>query len=102
MERGERLLYHQIHPLKRDIIHAGELESIAVLLREEDLIFCSCDAATIQILPVFDLAERGISAEALLGQSGLLKPGLQERHTEEYFRNNLRIGQKDNLLAQRW
>ena len=78
----------RLPPIKRDIIHPGELESIAVLLREEDLIFCSCDAATIQILPVFDLAERGISAEALLRQSGLLKPGLQERHTEDYFRNN--------------
>jgi len=99
-ELGE--VVKKLPPIKRDGLHSGELESIAVLLREEDLIFCSCDAATIRILPLFDLAERGISTEALLRQSGLLKPGLQDRHTEEYFRNNLRIGQQENLLSQRW
>jgi len=88
--------------IKREAIHPGELESIAILLREEGLTFCSCDAATIRALPLFDLAERGVSTEALLRKSGLLKPGLQERHTEEYFRNNLRIGQEERILIQWW
>jgi hypothetical protein len=88
--------------IKREGLHPGELESIAILLREEGLTFCSCDAATIRALPLFDLAERGVSTEALLRKSGLLKPGLLERHTEEYFRNNLRIGQEERLLFQRW
>jgi len=88
--------------IKREGLHPGELESIAILLREEGLTFCSCDAATIRALPLFDLAERGVSTEALLRKSGLLKPGLLERHTEEYFRNNLRIGQEERILIQRW
>ena len=88
--------------IKREVIHPGELESIAILLREESLTLCSCDAATIRVLPLFDLPERGVSTETLLRKSGLLKPGLQERHTEEYFRNNLRIGQKERILFQRW
>lgn len=93
---------NKLPPMKREVLHPGELESIAVLLREEDLVFCSCDAATIRILPVFDLSERGISTEALLRQSGLLKPGLVERHSEEYFQGNLRIGKRENLLSQSW
>jgi hypothetical protein len=85
--------------LKRDVIHAGELESLAILLQEEDLTFCSCDAATIRTLPFLDLDERGISTESLLRKSGLLKPGLKDRHAEEYFRNNLRIGQQERMLS---
>ncbi len=92
----------KLPPIKRDGLHPGELESIAILVRVPELTFCCCDAASIRILPVFDLAERGISTENLLRQSGLLKPGLQDRHTEEYFQSNLRIGQKENILSRRW
>lgn len=99
-ELGE--IVKRLPPIKRDGLHPGELESIAILVREEELTFCCCDAASIRILPLFDLSERGISTEALLRQSGLLKPGLQARHTEEYFRNNLRIGKQEHLLSQRW
>lgn len=99
-ELGE--IVKRLPPIKRDGLHPGELESIAILVREEDLTFCCCDAASIRILPVFDLSERGISTEALLRQSGLLKPWLQARHTEEYFRTNLRIGRQEHLLSQPW
>lgn len=73
-------------------IHAGEIESLAVLIREKELIFCTCDAAAIRTLPLLDLTDRGISAEKLLRQSGLYKPGLKDRHTEEYFKSNIAIG----------
>jgi hypothetical protein len=78
-------------------LHLGEIESLAILIRETNLVFCTCDAATIRTLPFLDLTERGISAEKLLKQSGLFKPGLQDRHTEEYFRTNIAIGQEQKI-----
>lgn len=78
-------------------IHSGEIESLAVLIREANLIFCTCDAATIRTLPFLDVVERGISAEQLLKQSGLFRPGLKDRHTEEYFKNNIAIGQEQKI-----
>lgn len=78
-------------------LHPGEIESLAILIRETNLVFCTCDAATIRTLPFLDLTERGISAEKLLKQSGLFKPGLQDRHTEEYFKTNIAIGQEQKI-----
>lgn len=78
-------------------IHAGEIESLAILIRENELIFCTCDAAAIRTLPFLDLTERGISAEKLLKQSGLFKPGLQERHMEEHFKSNIAAGQEQKI-----
>ncbi len=66
-------------------IHPGEIESLAILLRESSLTFCTCDAAAIRTLPLLDLAECGISADALLRKSGLFKPGLKERLTENFL-----------------
>lgn len=86
-----------IPPILHPRIHAGELESLAILLNRTDLIFCSCDAAPISILPILDLSERGISAERLLRESGLTVNKLQDRHTEKYFKNNLAIGQENKI-----
>lgn len=84
--------------LRRDSIDSGEIESLAVLLREEELKFCSCDAAAIRSLPFFDLSERGYSPERLLKESGLSASNLKIRHTEEYFRENLAIGKEEKIL----
>jgi len=86
--------------IKQNTIHAGELESLAVLVREEELTFCSCDAAAIRVLPFLDLSERGISAEQLLQKSGLaLNPKrLSDKHTEDFFKNNLGIGQEEKVF----
>lgn len=78
-------------------IHAGEIESLAVLIREKELVFCTCDAAAIRTLPLLDLTDRGISAEKLLRQSGLYKSGLKDRHTEEYFKSNIAIGREQKF-----
>ncbi len=82
---------------QRSVIHGGELESMAVLVRRDDLVFCSCDAATIRTLPFLDLSERGISAERLLKTSGLTQSSFEDRHTEAYFKSNLDIGKKNKL-----
>ena len=82
-----------------DILDAGELESLAILYREKDLIFCSCDAAAIRTLPFLDLSDRGISAESLMKDSGLPKKGLKPNHTDEYFIGNLRRGQEEKVYS---
>ncbi len=86
-----------IPPILHPRIHMGELESLSILLNRTDIIFCSCDAAPIQILPILDLSERGISAEMLLRESGLNVKNLQDKHTEKYFKNNLVTGQENKI-----
>jgi len=82
-----------------DSIHIGELESLAILKREKDLTFCSCDHSAIRALPFIDCSDRGISPEKLLSSCGLcLSPSkLKDRHTEDYFQNNLRTGQEQKI-----
>ena len=53
--RLSNMLPRELHPT----IHSGEFESIAILLKKPDLILCSCDAATIRVLPILDLSDRG-------------------------------------------
>lgn len=82
---------------QRSVIHGGELESMAVLVRRDDLVFCSCDAATIRALPFLDLSGRGISVERLLKTSGLTQSSFEDRHKEAYFKSNLDIGKRNKL-----
>lgn len=83
--------------VNHESIDSGELESLAILLKNEDLIFCSCDAASIRALPFLDLSGRGISVERLLKLSGLQRSGLKDRHTDKYFKENLANGQKNKI-----
>jgi hypothetical protein len=88
--------------LKRAVIHAGEIESLAILVREEKLTLCTFDAAAIRILPFLSVTDRAISAEQLLSVSGLtLASGhkLDVRLSESYFRNNLDEGKKDFIYS---
>lgn len=90
--------------LKQQVIHAGELESLSVLVNREDLTLCTFDAAAIRTLPFLDASDRSVSAERLLQSSGLkLSPGhkLDPRLTEEYFRNNLEHGQLEFIQTVR-
>jgi len=80
-----------------DTLDPGELESLAVCFREGNLVFCSCDAAAIRALPFLDLSDRGVAVADLLKSSGLLKPGLKDRHSVEYFKDNLDIGRRDKI-----
>lgn len=94
-------VYSKLPAISHESIDAGELESLAILAREEGLIFCSCDAAAIKVLPFLDLSDRGISVESLLKSSGLQRSDLKDRHTEQYFKNNLAIGQESKIYLFR-
>lgn len=43
------------------------------------------------------LSDRGISVEYLLKFSGLQIADLKDRHTEQYFKNNLAIGRENKI-----
>jgi hypothetical protein len=80
---------------RRQGIHAGEIESLAVLVRQVDLTLCTFDAAAIRTLPFLGATERVVSAERLLQISGLtLSPEykLDPRLSQEYLKSNLDQG----------
>lgn len=80
-------------------IDAGEIESLAALLENPELTFCTCDKAAIISLPFLNCAERGISTERLLRESGVAASNLHEKNTEKYFRDCLGEGQTRKLLG---
>jgi hypothetical protein len=84
---------------QRDGLHPGELESLAILVRTSDLLFCSCDAATIRALPFLNCSDRAISVEEALQKSGLTSRSLKDRHTNEYLQENIAEGQRQKILA---
>jgi len=89
--------------LRRQGVHAGEIESLAVLVRQDDLILCTFDAAAIRALPFLDVTERAVSAERLMQTSGLtLSPGfkLDPRLSESYFRSNIEHGLREFVCTQ--
>lgn len=88
--------------LRRQAVHAGEIESLAVLVRREDLTLCTFDAAAIRALPFLDVTERAVSAERLMQTSGLtLSPEykLDPRLSEEYFRSNIEQGLREFVCS---
>lgn len=87
--------------LRRDTLHTGELESLAILTREESVTMCTFDAAAIKTLPFLGASDRAVSAERLLHESGLTlspKHTLDPRLTDAYFKSNLEQGRKDFLI----
>ncbi|MHC9538283.1 MAG: hypothetical protein AB9903_02050 [Vulcanimicrobiota bacterium] len=91
------ILCEKLPQNRLDRIHSGEIESFAVLLNEESLMFCSCDAAVIRTLPWLGMSHRGISAEKLVKESGLKASRMQAKHTESYFKSNIREGEREKI-----
>lgn len=85
--------------IRQEVLDAGELECFAILRREEEIVFCTCDAAAIRALPLMGLSERGMSVEAVLRTSGLSSSHLRDRHTDQYFKENLSIGQREKIMG---
>lgn len=87
--------------LRQQAVHAGEIESLAVLVRQDDLTLCTFDAAAIRILPFLAATDRVVSAERLLQLSGLtLAPGykLDPRLSQDYLKSNVELGQREFVL----
>lgn len=84
-----------------DGMDAGEQESLAVLLENESLSFCTGDKFAIMALPFLDCEERGISAEELLRKSGMTYKRLEDKHTERYFNQWLSKGKERKIYSVR-
>jgi len=88
-----------IPPLYMKGIGDGELESLAILHKNRELMFCSMDGLAIKSLPFLDLSDNGISVENLLQQSGITAARLKMPHTEKYFQSKLREGQELKIYS---
>lgn len=73
-------------------VHNGEKEALCLMKSRGGLVFCTCDKTAIKALSILDLAERGISFENLLRQSGITKKKLDPKHTESWFKRFLKEG----------
>lgn len=80
------------HPFLPEI-HAGELEALALLEKQADFLFCTCDKAALVVLGFMGLSEQGISFEHLLQKTGLTKI-LVRKHTQAFFEEHISVGQR--------
>jgi hypothetical protein len=74
-------------------IDPGETEALAIVLRDEETLFCSCDVGAIHTLPYIDATERGVSVEGLFKTFGITLPKGAKRNVkllDEYFKNNIK------------
>ncbi|MGC9367725.1 MAG: hypothetical protein ACP5FK_11880 [bacterium] len=91
------LLYQKIPEKFHNAIHDGEIESLAVLMKNENLNFCTCDGAAIRMILFIDATNRGISVEELLKKTGFSGKKLLERHRIKYFKNKIKEGKKEKV-----
>lgn len=91
-------LYSRFDRVFIEGIHAGEAECLALILKQrvKETLFCSADAVAIQALAMLDRSEDGISFEALLKKTGLMKP-IRRHFTERFFKENLRQGVQNRI-----
>ncbi len=73
-------------------IDPGELESIAYLTINEEIIFCTCDKAAIKLISFVNLEERSISIEKALRNIGYTVKNLYPRHWEKTFKGSVQDG----------
>ncbi|MBI4712473.1 MAG: hypothetical protein HY762_04105 [Planctomycetes bacterium] len=78
-------------------IHKGESESLAILLKTPNMVFCTCDNAAVQALVLLDISNRGISVETMLKQSGISFSHLESKHTEKRFKIYIQQGQQKKI-----
>jgi len=88
--------------LRQKALHSGEIESLAIMVRQKDCLFCTFDAAAIGTLPFLDATDRAISAERLMQSSGLtLSPEHRREYklTEAYFKSKIEKGRQDFIAT---
>ncbi len=71
-------------------IHKGEQEALE---KRKGFLFCTCDGAALKVLGFMGLSERAISFETILKKTGLTK-SLAHKHTQVFFEEHVKIGQR--------
>jgi len=80
-------------------LHSGEIESLSILQRRNDLIFCTFDKAAIMALVLLGIAHRGISLERALFECGLNRH-LERKHSEKKFKYILKQAKQMRIMGQ--
>jgi hypothetical protein len=85
------------------ILHAGELESIAWLMEnDEPVSFCTADRAATRALVFLDLTEKAVSLEGLLREHGVSRPTkdtLRSQYLDRTLQNWLHSARIEKLQA---
>jgi len=81
-------------------LHEGELESMAILLNMENVVFCTTDEAPIKAIFLLDKIDCLISEESMLKKAGLSCNKLESKGSEERFKTYIKIGQLMKMLGQ--
>lgn len=77
----------------------GELESLCILKKRSNLLFCTLDTAAIMALGLLGMSHRGISLEKALIQCGLNR-NLENKHTEKRFKLILKRAEQMRIMGQ--
>ncbi len=77
----------------------GETESLIILERIPELIFCTFDYAAIIAVVLLGMANRVISFETVLKKCGLSRR-LQRKHSEERFKRIIETAQLMRVMGQ--
>jgi len=83
-------------------IDPGELEAIACLIQEEEVLtFCTCDQPAIKLLAFMNIDERTVSIEKTIRATGYHKKKLYPRHWEKTFTEHIREGKALRILFKK-
>jgi len=89
--------YEQCNSTYQEIIHAGELETLAFLnTSTEPWHLCAADKAVFRVLGLLGTGEKGISLEEVLEEIGLSQK-LQKQYTKKFREMYTRKGQTDSV-----
>ena len=80
-------------------LDSGEIESLSILPKRNDLIFCTFDKAAIMALVLLRIAHRGISLERVLLECGLNRH-LERKHSEKKFKYILKQAKQMRVMGQ--
>lgn len=93
--------YKRFDPLYKDIIHAGEKETLAFLCNSsEDWQVCAADGAVFRVLGLLGKSDQSISLEEVLKKVGLSQSNLGQRYTKKFRKKWTQIGQADYIQEQ--
>jgi len=77
----------------------GEIESLSILKKSSDLLFCTFDTAAIIALGLLGISHRGISLEKALTQCGLNR-NLKYKYSEKRFKSILKRARQMRIMGQ--
>lgn len=96
----QRILKERFDAMLGPKLDPGETESLVILERVPELMFCTFDYAAITAAVLLDIGNRVISFETVLKKCGLSRRRLQRKHSEERFKHIVKTAQLMRVMGQ--